>query len=288
MSRPLPYFRNPRIASLVSRGIWMVPAAQRERVVDELVSMYDGDSNAGNRREIRRAFLMALEGAPELLERDRFSTFLLQNVEPDDFAQLPAVEPERIVSYYEGLYSLRFDTEETTEQIRNHAHMLLRGALQDYEDEGRMEEMLRLLQIVPRLPGIKDAEISRLKSRVYLYEMRRVRRNRRLLRGILVICALLIFLVFPILFVNAENGRLQHEIEEATKLDIRTEHYEQYTYFDGLYWSVITAFSIGYGDITPRTWLGKALAMSLGMMGVLSIGIIAGLALNWVTPRTMP
>jgi hypothetical protein len=235
---------------------------------------------------VRRAFLIALEGAPELLENQRYSDFLLQHVEPDDFASLPAPAPERIASYYEGLYSLRFDTEEVTEQVRNHAQMLLRGALQEYEQGNRMEEMLRLLQIVPRLPGVKDSEISRIRNRVYLYEMRRVRRNRSLLRSLLILQAMLIFVVFPVLFINAENGRLQREIEKATNVDIRTERYEQYSYLDGLYWSVITAFSIGYGDTVPHTWLGKVLAMLLGIMGVLTTGIIAGLILNWVTPRS--
>jgi hypothetical protein len=279
-------FRNRRLAALVGRDIWMMPASKRGEIVDELITMYASDSDDESRREIRRAFLMALEGAPELLEESSVSDFLLQNVQPDDFAALPARAPERIASYYEGLYSLRFDTEEVTEQVRNHAQMLLRGALQEYEEQDRMEEMLRLLQIVPRLPGLQDAEISRIRSRVYLYEMRRVRRNRRLLSGILVLQAVLIFLVFPVLFINAENGHLQAGIEKATALNIRSEHYEEYSFTDGLYWSVITAFSIGYGDITPGTWLGKALAMLLGIMGVLTAGIIAGLILNWVTPRS--
>jgi hypothetical protein len=264
----------------------MMPVEQRERIVDELMTLFEESRDETTRRDIRRAFLVALEGAPELLERQRFSGFLLENVEPDDFEQLPAVAPERIASYYEGLYSLRFDTPEVTEQVRTYAQMLLRGALRDYEQEDRMEEMLRLLQIVPKLSGIDDSEISRIRSRVYLYEMRRVRRNRRLLFSILVAQAALIFVIFPILFINAENGRLQREIERATSLDIRSEPYQQYTFMDGMYWSVITAFSIGYGDITPHTWLGKTLAMLLGIMGVLTAGIIAGLILNWVTPRS--
>jgi hypothetical protein len=281
-------FRNPRIATLLGQSIWLVPAAQREKVIDALIDLYDDETSDDARREVRRAFLMAIEGAPVLLENERYSGFLLDHVEPEDFAALPAPAPERIASYYEGLYSLRFDTDEVTEQVRNHAHMLLRGALQEYEEANRMEEMLRLLQIVPRLPGVKDAEISRIRNRVYLYEMRRVRRNRSLLRAILILQAVMIFVVFPVLFINAENGRLQRQIEAATKLDIHTEQYEQYSFLDGVYWSVITAFSIGYGDTVPHTWLGKLLAMLLGIMGVLTTGIIAGLILNWVTPRSFP
>lgn len=271
---------------MLGNGVWLLPAPQRESIIDTLIALYGEESDERARLELRRAFLVAIEGAPELLENERYSEFLLQHVRPDDFAALPAPAPERIASYYEGLYSLRFDTEEVTEQVRNHAHMLLRGALQEYEAANRMEEMLRLLQIVPRLPGVKDAEISRIRNRVYLYEMRRVRRNRSLLRGILILQAIMIFAVFPVLFINAENGRIQREIEVATQLDLRAEHYKQYSYLDGVYWSVITAFSIGYGDTVPHTWLGKLLAMLLGIMGVLTTGIIAGLILNWVMPRS--
>jgi Ion channel len=65
--------------------------------------------------------------------------------------------------------------------------------------------------------------------------------------------------VFPLLFINA----------------------------DGLYWSLITAGSIGYGDITPVTHIGTIIAATLGIMGVITIGVIAGLILNWITPRRL-
>ncbi len=60
-----------------------------------------------------------------------------------------------------------------------------------------------------------------------------------------------------------------------------------FSYADGLYWSIITAGSIGYGDITPITRMGKLIAASLGLMGVITIGVIAGLILSWPTPRSL-
>ena len=54
---------------------------------------------------------------------------------------------------------------------------------------------------------------------------------------------------------------------------------------EALYFSTVTYASIGYGDVVPVTGLGRALAAILGMFGVLTIGIVAGLVLQWISPR---
>lgn len=41
---------------------------------------------------------------------------------------------------------------------------------------------------------------------------------------------------------------------------------EHYSYFNSLYWVVITAVGVGYGDITPHTNVGKILAESLALV----------------------
>lgn len=117
--------------------------------------------------------------------------------------------------------------------------------------------------------------------------MRRVRRSRRWLYSYLVLQVILIVLIFPLLFMYAENGALQQRIEDATKLDMPEEERQFLSYTDGLYWSLITAGSIGYGDITPRTGMGRAIAAILGVMGVITVGVIAGLILSWMTPRRL-
>jgi hypothetical protein len=57
------------------------------------------------------------------------------------------------------------------------------------------------------------------------------------------------------------------------------------TFSEGMYWAVITASSIGYGDVTPTTTTGRMIAGTLGTMGVITVGILAGLVLDWITPR---
>jgi voltage-gated potassium channel Kch len=99
--------------------------------------------------------------------------------------------------------------------------------------------------------------------------------------------AVLVILLFPVLFVYAENGAIQHKVERATGVEFPEEEHRIYTYSDGLYWSLVTAGTVGYGDVTPVTNLGRALAAMLGVMGVLTSGVIAGLILQWIVPRQL-
>ena len=48
-------------------------------------------------------------------------------------------------------------------------------------------------------------------------------------------------------------------------------------FFDGLWWSIQTITSVGYGDIVPVTWLGKLIGMFLQLMGVFAFGLMTGM-----------
>ena len=75
--------------------------------------------------------------------------------------------------------------------------------------------------------------------------------------------------------------------DRATEVDLSSpgEGIQLLDFTDALYWSIITAASIGYGDVTPQTEVGRVIASALGLMGVITIGVIAGLILDWVSPR---
>ena len=45
----------------------------------------------------------------------------------------------------------------------------------------------------------------------------------------------------------------------------------------GLYWSIVTLTTVGYGDVTPQTGLGQALAAMLMVMGYALIAVPTGL-----------
>jgi voltage-gated potassium channel len=47
---------------------------------------------------------------------------------------------------------------------------------------------------------------------------------------------------------------------------------------DAIYFAFITALSVGYGDITPQTTIGKIVSVGIGLMGVLFVGITAAVA----------
>ena len=48
--------------------------------------------------------------------------------------------------------------------------------------------------------------------------------------------------------------------------------------FDGLWWSVTTITSVGYGDMVPVTSMGKLIGMILQVAGVLAFGLLVSLA----------
>ena len=49
---------------------------------------------------------------------------------------------------------------------------------------------------------------------------------------------------------------------------------------DGLYLAWITALTVGYGDITPKTAAARRLCVTLALIGVIFTAIITSLALN--------
>ncbi len=57
---------------------------------------------------------------------------------------------------------------------------------------------------------------------------------------------------------------------------------ERIRVFNGLYYAFITAMTIGYGDITPATLVGKILSVLIGLFGILTTGVLVALALQAV------
>lgn len=258
-----------------------------EEKLDQIIQQYQEieETDTEKAGQQRLAFLQALRQEPELLQQADYSHFLASEVDPEDLAELEWESPYQMMLFSESLYQSRFDDQEIAERIDHHACLLLRYALYQYEKEGELEKMFKLLRLAPSSLLQQDRELSRMQARANAYEIRRVRHNRRFLYGYLIVQVVLVLFVFPYLFINAENGRLQNQVEQLADVELGDEGYQLITFSEGVYWSIITAGSIGYGDVTPTTTTGRVIAGTLGIMGVITVGILAGLVLDWITPR---
>lgn len=62
------------------------------------------------------------------------------------------------------------------------------------------------------------------------------------------------------------------------------EHHAQPDKFgsipESLYWAAITLTTVGYGDVTPITWVGKLIAVMTAFMGVCTVALLTGIVAN--------
>ena len=51
---------------------------------------------------------------------------------------------------------------------------------------------------------------------------------------------------------------------------------EKMNYSDSLWWAFVTATTVGYGDISPKTHIGRFVAIFLMLIGIGTFGMITG------------
>ena len=49
---------------------------------------------------------------------------------------------------------------------------------------------------------------------------------------------------------------------------------------ESLYWAAITLTTVGYGDVSPVTWVGKVIAVLTAFMGVCTVALLTGIVAN--------
>jgi len=55
-------------------------------------------------------------------------------------------------------------------------------------------------------------------------------------------------------------------------------YFEKIPFAEALYFAFVTGLTIGYGDISPVTPIGRVVAVLTGLVGILMTGLIAALA----------
>tara|TARA_R110002073_G_scaffold176198_2_gene333938 strand:+ start:131 stop:484 length:354 start_codon:yes stop_codon:yes gene_type:complete len=58
---------------------------------------------------------------------------------------------------------------------------------------------------------------------------------------------------------------------------------EGWNTFDTIYWTFITAFTVGYGDIRPLTSISKVLAVVIAWTGIMFTGVIVAVTVAVTT-----
>jgi hypothetical protein len=55
---------------------------------------------------------------------------------------------------------------------------------------------------------------------------------------------------------------------------------EHWSLFEGIYFAFVSGLTIGYGDLAPKATLARALAVTIGFIGVLLTGLVAAVGVQ--------
>jgi voltage-gated potassium channel len=139
--------------------------------------------------------------------------------------------------------------------------------------------IIDLLSILPGLSvladGFKIFRVTRLLKVMRLFKFLRysekiqvlgkvIRKERTVLMTVLGIAIFYVFLTALIMF-NVEP-RVNPETGATTFRD----------FFDALYWATVTLTTVGYGDLTPVTDVGRLVSMLSSLFGVAVIALPSG------------
>lgn len=65
-----------------------------------------------------------------------------------------------------------------------------------------------------------------------------------------------------------------------TTLGLIVGRIESWTKFNSLYWALITALTVGYGDIRPLTRKSKVLSVIIAITGIIFTGLIVAMTVE--------
>lgn len=228
-------------------------------------------------RRTHAILLRDLRGKREMLAHPSCSWLVMTHLREENLAHIPWLSADEVAGAAECFYGFcDGDTVLSSEESHRRVRDLVKYAALHFLNGGQYEEAFQLFTRVPVPTDVIDADLFRLRNAMVLYEQRRVQRLQRFFAVLLCVVLGFLLLGSPLLFIAFESGARVEKGEPAP------------SFFDGLYWSITTASTLGYGDMVPLTHAGKALAMLDVVLGTMSIGVLAGSILSVVTPRQLP
>lgn len=57
---------------------------------------------------------------------------------------------------------------------------------------------------------------------------------------------------------------------------------EKLSYGDALYFTLVTGLTVGYGDISPQTMIGRVISLSLALVGMMLTGLLVATTVQTV------
>jgi hypothetical protein len=66
-------------------------------------------------------------------------------------------------------------------------------------------------------------------------------------------------------------------------LGVATGLNEGWSLQESVYFSFVSGLTIGYGDFAPKTLLGRALAIGIGVCGILVVALVSAVAVKALT-----
>lgn len=63
---------------------------------------------------------------------------------------------------------------------------------------------------------------------------------------------------------------------------------EEWPWGDGVYFAFVSGLTIGYGDLVPKTGIGRVLAIAIGFLGIMLTGLVAAIAVHALDAARQP